>query len=89
MSLEKAVSVKINGVARQLSAPANETLLDCLRRHGHFEVKSGCEKGDCGACASCGDGECGEGDLVTIVETRPLSKRKRWRVRSIDRKAVG
>ncbi|MCP4869062.1 MAG: 30S ribosomal protein S17 [Proteobacteria bacterium] len=34
-------------------------------------------------------GECGEGDLVTIVETRPLSKRKRWRVRSIDRKAVG
>ncbi len=32
---------------------------------------------------------CGIGDLVTIVETRPLSKRKRWRVKSIDRKAVG
>ncbi len=32
---------------------------------------------------------CGIGDLVTIVETRPLSKTKRWRVRSIDRKAVG
>jgi len=29
------------------------------------------------------------GDLVTIVETRPLSKRKRWQLRSIDRKAVG
>ena len=33
--------------------------------------------------------ECGIGDLVTIVETRPLSKHKRWRVKSVDRKAVG
>lgn len=33
--------------------------------------------------------QCGIGDLVTIVETRPLSKQKRWRLRSIDRKAVG
>jgi len=34
-------------------------------------------------------GDCGIGDLVTIVECRPLSRHKRWRVRSIDRKAVG
>ena len=27
--------------------------------------------------------ECGEGDLVRIVETRPLSKEKRWRVAEI------
>ena len=33
--------------------------------------------------------ECGIGDLVTIVESRPLSRNKRWRVRSVDRKAVG
>ena len=32
---------------------------------------------------------CGVGDLVTIVETKPLSKHKRFRVRSVDRKAVG
>ncbi len=31
----------------------------------------------------------GIGDLVTIVESRPLSKHKRWRIQSIDRKAVG
>ncbi len=27
--------------------------------------------------------ECGEGDIVKIVETRPLSKQKRWRVAEI------
>ncbi len=30
--------------------------------------------------------ECGEGDLVKIVETRPLSKEKRWRVSEIINK---
>lgn len=27
--------------------------------------------------------DCGEGDIVRIVETRPLSKEKRWRVAEI------
>jgi small subunit ribosomal protein S17 len=27
--------------------------------------------------------ECGEGDMVRIIETRPLSKEKRWRVAEI------
>lgn len=31
--------------------------------------------------------ECGEGDIVKIVETRPLSKLKRWRVASVVTKA--
>ncbi|RMG42781.1 MAG: 30S ribosomal protein S17 [Candidatus Dadabacteria bacterium] len=32
--------------------------------------------------------ECTEGDRVRIVETRPLSKKKRWRVQKILVKAV-
>lgn len=32
--------------------------------------------------------ECGVGDTVRIVETRPLSKTKRWRVQKILTKAV-
>ena len=32
---------------------------------------------------------CNVGDTVEIVETRPLSLRKRWRVRKIVRAAVG
>jgi small subunit ribosomal protein S17 len=27
--------------------------------------------------------ECGEGDMVRIIETRPLSREKRWRVSEI------
>ena len=32
--------------------------------------------------------ECNEGDRVNIVETRPLSKRKRWRVQAIVERAA-
>ena len=32
--------------------------------------------------------ECGVGDLVEIVQTRPMSARKRWRVSRVVRKAV-
>lgn len=31
--------------------------------------------------------ECGMGDIVSIVETRPMSKTKRWRVSEILTKA--
>ena len=31
--------------------------------------------------------ECGAGDKVMLVETRPLSKRKRWRVKEVLEKA--
>ena len=32
-------------------------------------------------------GECGVGDLVRIMETRPISKEKRWRVIEVVEKA--
>ena len=32
--------------------------------------------------------QCGVGDKVVIVESRPLSKDKRWRVREVIKKAV-
>ena len=31
---------------------------------------------------------CQEGDLVTIEETRPISKTKAWQLKSVDRKAT-
>lgn len=33
------------------------------------------------------NGACGEGDRVEVMETRPLSKTKRWRVTEIIEKA--
>ena len=31
--------------------------------------------------------ECKEGDMVTIEETKPISKTKAWKLNSVDRKA--
>ena len=53
----KTITLEINGRRREIAAPPNQTLLETLREHGYFEVKSGCEKGDCGACAVLVDGE--------------------------------
>ena len=46
------VRVKINGIVKELSIAANETLLMALRREGYYSVKHGCETGECGACGS-------------------------------------
>jgi len=34
------------------------------------------------------ENQCHEGDLVTIEETRPISKTKTWKLSTVDRKAT-
>ncbi len=34
------------------------------------------------------ENQCQEGDMVTIEETRPISKTKAWKLSSVDRKAT-
>lgn len=46
----KLVSLTINGRSHDAALSPNTTLLHALRDLGYTEVKSGCEKGDCGAC---------------------------------------
>ena len=33
--------------------------------------------------------ECREGDVVSLISTRPLSRRKRWRVQRVVKRAEG
>ncbi len=51
MIQEKIVTLHVNGKEVKIIAPAHRTLLEALRHEGFVEIKCGCEKGDCGACA--------------------------------------
>jgi len=51
MSKLYALELEINGKRERMEVSAEVTLLKALRDSGHFEVKEGCGKGDCGACA--------------------------------------
>lgn len=74
-------------VARVLSNKMNKTVLvevETRRRHPRFKrVVTYRAKFK----AHDENSACGVGDLVKIIETRPLSKEKRWRVTEILTKA--
>jgi len=57
MSREKTIVLEVNGRRHRAAFPPHRTLLEALRELGHVDVKCGCEKGDCGACAVLLDGE--------------------------------
>jgi aerobic-type carbon monoxide dehydrogenase small subunit (CoxS/CutS family) len=56
MANRKMLTLAVNDTVRNVDVATNETLLETLRRVGAVEVKCGCEKGDCGACAVLLDG---------------------------------
>ena len=51
------VTLQVNGRQHHLALEPHVTLLRALRELGYTDVKNGCEKGDCGACAVLLDGQ--------------------------------
>ena len=55
-SKDRPIALRINGRTIETTVPPHRTLLEALRDSGFVDVKRGCEKGDCGACAVLLDG---------------------------------
>jgi len=47
----RAITLNVNGRKHEVAVAPNATLLQVLRDLGYTDVKNGCAKGDCGACA--------------------------------------
>jgi carbon-monoxide dehydrogenase small subunit len=62
--LSKTITLNVNGREHEVAAQPNATLLQVLRQLGYTDVKNGCEKGDCGACAVLLNGEAVNSCLV-------------------------
>lgn len=52
----KLVALNVNGKMHHVALEPHITLLRALRELGYTDVKNGCEKGECGACAVLLDG---------------------------------
>jgi carbon-monoxide dehydrogenase small subunit len=64
------IEIILNGKGYKVEVAAHETLLEVLRnRLGATEVKNGCGKGDCGACAVLLDGVAINACLTLAVQT--------------------
>jgi carbon-monoxide dehydrogenase small subunit len=60
----KLITLTVNGRQHHVALAPNVTLLQALRDLGYTDVKNGCEKGDCGACAVLMDGRAVNSCLV-------------------------
>jgi carbon-monoxide dehydrogenase small subunit len=60
----RTITLRVNGRKHEPALESNATLLQALRGLGYSDVKNGCEKGDCGACAVLLDGKAVNSCLV-------------------------
>jgi carbon-monoxide dehydrogenase small subunit len=66
----KLVTLTVNGRRHHVALAPNVTLLQALRDLGYTDVKNGCEKGDCGACAVLMDGRAVNSCLVLAWQAK-------------------
>ena len=68
---------------RVLSNKMDKTMVVAVEMTKHHPLYKKTIKRQVKYKAHDANNECGEGDIVRIVETRPLSKEKRWRLAEI------
>jgi carbon-monoxide dehydrogenase small subunit len=68
----EAITLHINGRDHVVALAPNVTLLTALRDLGYTDVKCGCEKGDCGACAIFLNGQAVNSCLVLAWQAEGL-----------------
>ena len=66
----KLITLTVNGRQHHVALAPNVTLLQVLRDLGYTDVKNGCEKGDCGACAVLVDGRAVNSCLVLAWQAK-------------------
>jgi carbon-monoxide dehydrogenase small subunit len=67
----RVVTINVNGRDHRVALAPNVTLLHSLRDLGYTDVKNGCEKGDCGACAVLLDGRAVNSCLMLAWQAGP------------------
>lgn len=65
---DEVITLHINGRTHTPAIAPNATLLDALRDLGYMDVKCGCGKGDCGACAVLLDGTAVNSCMVLALQ---------------------
>ncbi|MBM2824578.1 MAG: rpsQ [Dehalococcoidales bacterium] len=70
-------------VGRVVSNKMNKTVIVAVETARHHELYGKTIKKLVKNKVHDVNNECGEGDIVKIVETRPLSREKRWRVAEV------
>jgi aerobic-type carbon monoxide dehydrogenase small subunit (CoxS/CutS family) len=64
----RLITLHVNGRTHQVAMEPHVTLLHALRDLGYTDVKNGCEKGDCGACAVLLNGKAVNSCLVLAAQ---------------------
>jgi carbon-monoxide dehydrogenase small subunit len=66
-----SLDLMVNGERKRAEVTAHETLQHVLREKlGHTEVKDGCGKGDCGACAVLLNGQAVDSCLILALQAQ-------------------
>ncbi|GAB4112062.1 MAG: (2Fe-2S)-binding protein [Candidatus Caldatribacteriota bacterium] len=83
---EYKIELKINGERLAGTTRADESLLKFLRRNGFFEVKCGCEKGECGTCTVILAGKAVKSCITLALQA---NNKEVWTVRGMEKFELG